>query len=117
MPVPVEEEIVIEVGRKREIPNIEYVIEEVPVFIDEEVIEYYDVIKENVIEVIKERPVNRVTRIISQRPQFRTEIIEEKIGVQKKIVIPVQGPEIHEGDIEVEDPVLESRTRMNVMNR
>lgn len=61
--VPIESEVTVEIENIIEVPIYEDVIEEVPVVIDTEVIEYYDVIVENIIEVEKENHIDVVKKI------------------------------------------------------
>lgn len=99
--VLVEKEVVVEIENVIERPVYEEVVEEVPVVIDTEVIEYYDVIKTNVIEVEKENVIEVVRKIRMQRPVERTDISQEVFGVDCHVEIPVEGEDIIEGDREI----------------
>ncbi len=108
-PVAVETDVFVEVINKIERPVYEEVIEERPYLVNREVIEYYDVIRENIIEVEREEDVEVVVKTRNQIPRENEQILEERVAVQKNVIVPVEGREINEGTIEIQDEVLAQR--------
>lgn len=99
--VAIETEVMVEVENKIEVPVYEEVVEERPVIVDREVIEYYDVIKQNIIEVEKVEDVDLAVTTRIQRPKTSYQTLQERVAVDKNVVVPVQGREINEGDVEI----------------
>lgn len=111
--VPVETEVLVEIENKIEVPVYEEIVEEVPVVVDKEVVEYYDVIKEKRVEVEKVVDVELSKKTIYQRPVERYQQLDERVVVDRNIVVPVEGREINEEDVEVTDYFLEERIMEN----
>lgn len=111
--VPVETEVMVEVENKIEVPVYQEIVEERPVMVDREVIEYYDVIRENIIHVERVEDVDLTVKTRVQRPVTRYQTMEERVAVDKNVVVPVQGREINEGNVEIQDELLAQRTQQN----
>lgn len=111
--VPVETEVLVEVENKIEVPIIEEIVEERPVVIDREVIEYYDVVKENVITVERVEDVDLTTTTRVQKPVNKYQTLQEVVAVDKNVVVPVEGHQINEGDVEIQDDVLSAKIQQN----
>lgn len=115
-PVAVETEVHVEVENRIERPVYEVIEEIKNVVVDREVIEYYDVIKENIIVVEREEDVEVAIKTREQKPVENYQTMEEKVAVDRNVVEPVQGREINEGAREIQDEVLASRIEENRAN-
>jgi len=114
--VAVETEVHVEVENKIERPIYEVVEEIRNVIVDREVIEYYDVIKENIIVVEREEDFEVVVKTREQKPIENYQTLEEKVAVDRNVIEPVQGREINEGAREINDEVLAVRIVENREN-